>query len=86
MHEVINEKVSVATLYDRTKNLNMPVKLRWQGKTYTINKLGFHHKYRQGRTLMHVFSVSNSNLAFRLEFDSDTLTWTLKEISDGLAD
>lgn len=84
MLEKIDEKVSVVTIYSKEKSLAMPVKLKWNDKVYVINKLGYHHKYKLGKTLIHVFSVSNSSLAFRLEFNSDTLTWTLMEVSDGL--
>lgn len=85
MHEIINEKVSVITVYDRANSLNMPVKVKWQGKVYPIKKLGYHHKVKEGRTLMHVFSVSNDDLAFKLVLNTDNLIWTLMEISDGLA-
>lgn len=83
MQEIINQKVSVITLYNKTNGLNMPVRLRWQEKVYCLTKLGYHHKYKQGKTLIHVFSVSNKDLAFRLEFNTDTLAWTLTEVSDG---
>jgi hypothetical protein len=85
MLEKIGEKVSVITVYDRTKGLNMPVKVKWQGRVYPITKLGYHHKFKAGRTLIHVFSVCNDDLAFRLEFDTDNLQWVLQEISDGIA-
>lgn len=85
MQEIINEKVSVLTLYNKNKGLNMPVKFRWHEKIYKINKLGFYHKYKKGRTIIHVFSVSNDSMAFRLEFDSENLSWILAEVSDGNA-
>lgn len=85
MHEVVNEKVAVVTVYDRNSGLTMPVKMKWQGRVYPLEKLGYHHKVKDGRTLVHVYSVSNKDLAFRLELNTDNLIWTLKEISDGLA-
>ena len=42
-------------------------------------------KVKQGKKLLHIFSVSNNSLAFRLELDTETLFWTLQEVSDGLA-
>lgn len=83
MQEKINEQVSVVTIFDRDKASIMPVKIKWQGKIYPINKLGYHHNYRQGRDVMHIFSVANNNLAFRLRLDSSNLRWILEEISDG---
>lgn len=82
MSEVINERVNIITIYDSLKGSVMPVKLQWRGREYKINKLGYHHKVRQGRTLLHVFSVSNETTAFKLQFNTDTLEWFLQEIYD----
>lgn len=85
MNEVINEKVSVITVFDRNKGVVIPQKIKWQGRIYTIEKIGYHHKMKEGRKLLHIFSVSNSSIAFRLRFDTETLHWTLEEVSDGCA-
>ncbi len=85
MNEYINEKVSVITVYDRVKGTVLPKKIKWKGKVYTIIKLGFHHTVRQGRTLLHYFSVTDGNLDFRLCLDTETLHWTLEEVTDGTA-
>ncbi len=83
MNEVINEKISVISRYDRTKGSFLPVKLQWQGKVRIINKLGFHHTKREGRKLLHIFSVIDTSLCYCLSFDTETLHWTLLEVSDG---
>lgn len=85
VREIIDEKVAVITVYDRNNGLTMPVKMKWQGRVYPLRKLGYHHKTKQGQTLIHIYSVSNRELAFRLELNTDNLIWTLKEVSDGLA-
>jgi hypothetical protein len=35
--------------------------------------------------LLHYFSVTDGTLDFRLQCDTDTLHWTLEEVTDGLA-
>ena len=85
MNEMINEKVSVVSVYDRSAGITMPKKIKWQGRVYPIEKLGYHHKVREGRKLLHIFSVCNDALAFRLRLDTETLGWTLEEVSDGFA-
>lgn len=85
MQEIINEKVSVITVYDRMKGSVVPVKIRWQGKDYTIKTLGYYHKKKEGKTLLHVFSVATASMFFKLCCNSETLHWTLEEVSDGLA-
>lgn len=84
MQELIGEKVSVLMLYDRMSGLVMPQKLKWQGRVYAIDTIGYHHKVKEGKTLLHIFSVANKTLAFRLSFNTDNLHWTLEEVSDGL--
>ena len=83
MNESINEKISVVTIYDREKGTIQPYQLKWQGKKYTINKIGYYHKIRVGRGMKHIFSVTDGNMFFRLSLDSETLIWTLEHISDG---
>jgi hypothetical protein len=85
MREIINEKVSVLTVYDRMKGKVFPWRLKWQGRLYTITNVGFHHTVRHGRKLLHYFSVTDGTLDFRLQCDTDTLHWTLEEVTDGLA-
>lgn len=83
MNEIINEKVSVITIYNNEKRTTLPYIIKWQGKKHLITKIGYHHIQREGRTLAHIFSVCNNALAFRLNFNTDNLSWTLEAISDG---
>jgi hypothetical protein len=85
MREVLNEKISVILVYNRLHGTVLPKKLKWQGRVYTVSKLGFHHTVRQGRRLLHYFSVTDGNLDFRLRLDTETLHWTLEEVADGNA-
>ena len=84
MRETLNEPVSVSLIFDRKTKAVMPRSVWWHGRRYTISKVGLHHTYRQGRTLVHVFSVTDGSIFFRLELDTESLHWTLKEVSDGL--
>jgi len=84
MIETIHEKVSVLFVYNREKHLTLPWRVRWQGKYYTLTKFGYHHKVRSGRTLLHIFTGAYGQVSFRLRFDTETLTWLLEEVSDGL--
>lgn len=85
MIEDIQEKVSVSMFYDRDTKKVMPYLMKWHGTLYRLTILGFHHKYREGRTLVHIFSVSDGNMSFKLKFDTDSLHWTLERVSDGNA-
>ena len=71
--------------YDRVKGKVMPYILRWQGQIFKPTKLGYHHTVFEGRTLMHYFHVTDNAMAFKLKLNTETLTWTLIEVSDGHA-
>ena len=84
MIERVLVPVSVNLSYYHKTRIVMPKALVWEGRTYYITRVGHHHKYKQGRTLYHVFSVDTDTLFFRLVLNTDTLGWTLEEIADGL--
>jgi hypothetical protein len=86
MHEAIREKVDVIAVFTRSFGGATPRRIRWQGRDYDVKEVGMHHPVRDGRTMHHVFSVVAGALFFRLDFDTETLQWTVEEISDGLAD
>ena len=83
MIEAINEEIAVITVYDPEKQRTMPWRLKWRGRSYHVVKLGYHHTVRHGRVLIHMYAVSTKTLAFKLRFDTEALTWTLEQISDG---
>ena len=83
MRETLQEKVTVNLVSNCRTGQVFPKRLGWRGRSYTINKIGLHHTYRSGRALIHVFSVTDGNTFFRLELNTDTLLWTLTEVSDG---
>lgn len=82
MAEQINESVSVNFLSNHIKGTAYPWVIFWRGRRYTITQVGLHHFYREGRTLIHMFSVTDGVISFRLRFDTKTLSWKLLEIDD----
>lgn len=63
---------------------NAPKYVIWKGRNYTIDKIGLHHIYREGRTLYHIFSAVSETLFMRLKLDTESLDWKLEEIEDRL--
>jgi hypothetical protein len=76
----INESVSVDLLSNALTGKVYPWVISWRGRRYTITKVGLHHRVRDGRDLIHIFSVTDGTTFFRLEFNTDTLGWKLIEI------
>ncbi len=79
----LSEPVSVSMTYDHKNSKAYPTKILWQGRIYNIVKIGLHHEFKVGRTLMHIFSVESPSLFFRLSLNTENLAWILEEISDG---
>lgn len=73
MGEVIDEQVSV-------NFMKAPISLYWRGRRYVITKVGLHHTTREGRILLHIFSVTDGTTAFKLELNSELLSWKLLEV------
>ncbi len=70
----INEQVSV-NLRD-----SLPTEFLWHQRNYSIENVGLHHTVREGRTLIHVFSVTSGGTFFRLQFNTETLLWQLTHV------
>lgn len=84
MYLKVDVPIAVVFYSDPKKAENKPVILKWDGREYRITKIGLHHTFREGRTLFHIFSVVSGETFFRLNFNTDTLSWRLEEVSDGL--
>lgn len=82
MIQKISAPISVRTDYDCRMGKFFPTGITWEGRDYPVTQIGFHHTYRKGRVLYHVFSVSAKTLFFRIELNSEDLTWRLEEIAD----
>ncbi|HBC72777.1 MAG: hypothetical protein UX91_C0006G0065 [Candidatus Amesbacteria bacterium GW2011_GWB1_47_19] len=83
MIQKISVPVSVDLSFNHHTRTVLPVRLIFEGRNHLIRRIGFHHVYREGRTLYHVFSVASDTLFFRLVLNTDNLHWQLEEISDG---
>lgn len=83
MSEIINEKISVITSFNRENNSVMPKKMRWQGRDYIMKSVSYHHLVREGKKLLHIFHVTDGASDFRLKLDTESLHWTLEEVYDG---
>ena len=73
---VVDERVSVNLLNSQ------PTGFVWRNRRYAVTQVGLHHTLRQGRTLMHVFSVTDGSTCFTLQFDTESLKWKLCSIQD----
>lgn len=82
MSTFINESVSVDLLSNHLTGKVYPWIISWRGRKYRINKVGLHHMIREGRTLLHIFSVTDGTVFFKLVFNTERLQWQLLEVDE----
>ena len=80
MSESIDESISVDLLSNHVKGKAYPWLVHWRGRRYMIKTVGLHHIVRDGRTVLHVFSVTDGIVSFKLQFNTETLGWRLLEV------
>ncbi len=82
MREELDEVVSVLASFapgPRGSVRVTPHAMKWQGRRWRLSTMGLHHPEKRGEKRVHIFSFSSGETAFRLELDSETLEWRLKE-------
>ncbi len=72
--QTISEKVDVV-LANST-----PLSMHWRNRDYKITKVGLHHTYLEGKTLIHIFSCLSGTLFLKLKLNSKSLQWRLEEV------
>jgi len=78
MYQTINETISIAGVYSRSKF--SPKKFKWNNKEFPIKEITLTSDTRDGTIKKRFYSVlSNGNL-YRIEFNRESESWTLNEI------
>ncbi len=79
----LNERVSVVAVFGEGLNPCRPVRFkRPNGREVEITEIGLRHPTYPGRRTVHVFDVTDDQSDYRLEFDTERLTWHLTREGD----
>lgn len=79
----LNERVEVIACFGSGLNPCVPRRFkRANGREVEITEIGLRHPTAQGRRMVHVFDVTDGGADYRLEFDSERLTWLLTREGD----
>ena len=76
----INERVDIVPIFYAQASERLvcvPWKMKYRGQEIIFTKFGMRHPTSKGRRMIHVFDMSDSVNDYRIEFDSERLTWTL---------
>ena len=79
----LNESVQVVAIFKSGYQPCVPIKFRRaNGREVNIKELGLRHPVFNGSKTVHVFEVTDGGSDYRLEFDSQRLTWQLTMEAD----
>lgn len=79
----LNERIEVIAVFGEGLNPCRPVRFRRpSGREVEISEIGLRHPTTAGRRTVHVFDVTDGGADYRLEFDSERLTWRLTREGD----
>lgn len=75
--------MSVLLLSDPDSGVR-PYRIRWHRDGEAVERVHHHERYRRGRTIYHAWVVRTATLTLRLVLDTETMTWTVDAIDDGV--
>jgi hypothetical protein len=79
----LNERVEVIALFSDGLDICRPARFRRQsGQVVEISEIGLRHPNQKGTRTMHIFDVTDGGADYRLEFDTERLTWYLTREAD----
>ena len=74
----LNERVQVIASFGEGLNPCKPLKFRRSnGREVEITEIGLRHPTTKGKRMVHMFDVTDGGADYRLEFDSERLTWLM---------
>lgn len=81
----LNERIDVVARFGTGLNPCVPIKFRRaNGREITVAEIGLRTPVAAGRKTVHWFDVTDGEADYRLEFDSERLTWRLTLEADRL--
>ena len=78
MFEQINEPIEVVVRF--AVNQILPVKFLWHGREVIITKINLTYSKRDGRDKFYYFAVTDGANYFKMQFNTESLIWTLLEV------
>lgn len=79
----LNERVEVIAVFGEGLNPCRPVKFRRaNGREVIIREIGLRHPSAKGFRTIHIFDVTDGEADYRLELDSERLTWYVTREGD----
>ena len=82
---LLNESVEVVAVFRPGRTMCEPLRFRRaNGREVAVTEIGLRHPTTAGQRTVHVFDVTDGETDYRIEFDSERLTWHLTRMGDGV--
>lgn len=79
----LNERIEVLASFGEGLNPCRPLRFRRaSGREITVSEIGLRHPSNKGTRTIHVFDVTDGGADYRLELDTERLTWYLTREAD----
>lgn len=75
----INEKAKVMAIFD--DNLR-PVKFKWRGREFKVDKINYRWRRREGRVNFEHFSLETDRGLYELSYNLQTLHWLVVSFTE----
>lgn len=78
-YQKVHQRIEVSAIFKPGKKPQI-LSFLWDGRSYEIRQVNMINRLFKGENFVFIFSVSNSNGAYQLRFDTDNLNWWLEQI------
>lgn len=79
----LNERIEVLASFGEGLNPCRPIRFRrTSGREINVSEIGLRHPSNKGTRTIHVFDVTDGGADYRLELDTQRLTWYLTREAD----
>jgi hypothetical protein len=79
----LDERIEVIATFGTGLNPCVPVRFRrLNGREITVTEIGLRHPTEKGKRTLHIFDVTDGEADYRIELDSERLTWYLTREGD----
>jgi hypothetical protein len=79
----LNERIEVLASFGEGLNPCRPLRFRRaSGREVAVSEIGLRHPNTKGVRTIHIFDVTDGGADYRIEFDTERLTWHLTREAD----
>jgi hypothetical protein len=75
----IGKTVTVLAAFDPAYCLK-PLRFKWSGRLIKVEEITYKWKSKEGKKVVHHFSLTDGNALYELSFDNESLVWRLENL------